>query len=126
MFYHHGAMQKVWHDEIGYCKADRIIAVSEAVEQKLGAFRPKYAGKMMTLHNLTDVEGIRAKTAESIPEEFPADKLNIVSCGRVSREKGMDLAVEACAELAAMGHDNIHWWIVDGGHAEYADCPEYG
>lgn len=118
MFYHHGAIRKVWHDEIGYRNADKIIAVSGAVEQKLRAFRPKYADKMMTLHNLTDVDSIRAKGAEPTPEEFPADKFNIVSCGRVSHEKGMDLAVEACAELVAMGHENIHWWIVGGGPAE--------
>lgn len=118
LFYHHGAMRKVWHDEIGYRKADKIIAVSGAVEQKLRTFRPKYANKMMTIHNLTDVAGIRAKGAEPIPEEFPADRFNIVSCGRVSHEKGMDLAVEACAELVKMGHENIHWWIVGGGPAE--------
>lgn len=118
LFYHHGAMRKVWHDEIGYRKADKIIAVSGAVEQKLREFRPKYANKMTTIHNLTDVEGIRAKGEEPVPEEFPADKFNIVSCGRVSHEKGMDLAVEACAELVETGHKNIHWWIVGGGPAE--------
>ena len=118
LFYHHGAMRKVWHDEIGYRKAEKIIAVSGAVEQKLRSFRPKYADKMMTLHNLTDVEGIRAKGAEPVPEKFPEDKFNIVSCGRVSHEKGMDLVVEACAELVAMGHQDIHWWIVGGGPAE--------
>lgn len=118
LFYHHGAMRKVWHDEIGYRKADKIIAVSGAVEQKLREFRPKYANKMTTIHNLTAVEGIRAKGEEPVPEEFLADKFNIVSCGRVSHEKGMDLAVEACAELVAMGHKNIHWWIVGGGPAE--------
>lgn len=118
MFYHHGAMRREYHDEIGYRKSEKIIAVSHAVEQKLGAFRPQYADKMMTIHNLTDVEGIRAKGAEPVPEEFPKDKFNIVSCGRVSREKGMDLAVEACAQLVNMGHDNIHWWIVGGGPAE--------
>lgn len=118
MFYHHGAMRKVWHDEIGYRRANKIIAVSGAVEQKLRAYRPKYADKMMTLHNLTDVEGIRAKAKAPVPEEFPADKFRIVSCGRVSQEKGMDLAVQAAAELVAMGHENIHWWIIGGGPAE--------
>ena len=118
LFYHHGAMRKVWHDEIGYRKSNQIIAVSEAVEQKRRAFRPRYGQKMMTIHNLTDVEGIRRKAEEPIPETFPQDQFNIVSCGRVSHEKGMDLAVEACAQLVAMGHENIHWWIVGGGPAE--------
>lgn len=118
MFYHHGAMRREYHDEIGYRNSEKIIAVSNAVEQKLREFRPKHARKMMTIHNLTDVEGVRAKGEEPVPEEFPADKFNIVSCGRVSYEKGMDLAVEACARLVEMGYDNIHWWIVGGGPAE--------
>ena len=53
-----------------------------------------------------------------IEEKFSKDKFNIVSCGRISREKGMDLAVKACAKLVADGFDNIKWWIVGGGPAE--------
>lgn len=115
MFYHHGAMRKEYHDEIGYRKADRIITVSNFVERQLRRFRPKYADKMMTLHNLTDVEGIQSKAEAPIPEQFEDNIFHIVSCGRVSREKGMDLAVEACAKLVEMGHDIIHWWIIGGG-----------
>ena len=118
MFYHHGAMRREYHDEIGYRRSEKIIAVSNAVEQKLREFRPRHAHKMMTIHNLTDVEGIRRKAEEPIPETFSPDKFHIVSCGRVSHEKGMDLAVEACARLVQMGHGNIHWWIVGGGPAE--------
>lgn len=118
MFYHHGAMRREYHDEIGYRKCEKIIAVSNAVEQKLRAFRAKYAHKMMTIHNMTDVEGIRRKAEEPIPEDFSPEQFHIVSCGRVSHEKGMDLAVEACAKLVEMGHTNIRWWIVGGGPAE--------
>lgn len=118
LFYHHGAMRREYHDEIGYRKAEKIIAVSGAVERKLRTFRPRYASKMMTIHNLTDIEGIRARAEMPVPEPFAPDKFHIVSCGRVAREKGMDLAVEACARLVEMGHGNIHWWIVGGGPAE--------
>ena len=118
MFYHHGAMRREYHDEIGYRKCEKIIAVSKAVEQKLRKFRPEHAHKMMTIHNLTDVEGVRRKAEEPIPEDFSTEEFHIVSCGRVSHEKGMDLAVEACAKLVEMGRTNIHWWIVGGGPAE--------
>lgn len=118
MFYHHGAMRRVYHDEIGYRKSEKIIAVSQNQEEKLRQFRPKYADKMITIHNLTDVEGIRRKAEEPIPEIFRGDRFNIVTCGRVAKEKGMDLAVEACAMLVNAGHDDIHWWIVGGGPAE--------
>ena len=118
MFYHHGAMRKVYHDEIGYRKSEKIIAVSRNVEMELRKFRPAYADKMMTIHNLTDPEDIRRKSEAFIPDGYEASKFNIVSCGRICREKGMDLAVEACARLVEMGHDNIHWWIVGGGPEE--------
>ena len=115
MFYHHGAARKEYHDEIAYRRADKIITVSNFVEQQLRTFRPKYAGKMMTLHNLTDVDGIRTKAEAPIPEEFENGKFHIVSCGRISPEKGMDLAAAACARLVEMGHNNIRWWFIGGG-----------
>lgn len=117
MFYHHGAMRHVYHDEIGYKKCDKIIAVSENQASELKAFVPKYAEKIIVIHNLTDVEGIRKKAAQPTAETFDETKFNIVSVGRVSHEKGMDLAIRACAKLVADGFDNIRWWIVGGGPA---------
>ena len=58
------------------------------------------------------------KQEQTKPESFSPERFHIVSCGRVSREKGMDIAVESCARLVAAGHDAIHWWIVGGGPAE--------
>ena len=118
MFYHHGAMRRVYHDEIGYRRSEKIIAVSRHQAEKLCAFRPKYAHKIVTVHNLVDAERIREKGSEPVQESFLPERFNIVSCGRVSREKGMDLAVEACAKLVAAGYKHIHWWIVGGGPAE--------
>lgn len=118
MFYHHGAMRHVYHDKIGYRKSEKIIAVSENQARELRKFVPKYADKITAVHNLTDYEGIRNKAMMPIEDEFCKDYFNIVSCGRVSREKGMDLAVKACAKLVADGYDNIRWWIVGGGPAE--------
>lgn len=118
MFYHHGAMRHVYHDEIGYKKCEKVIAVSENQARELRKFVPKYAGKIMAIHNLTNIEEIREKGNEPTAEAFENDKINIVSCGRVSYEKGMDIAVQVCAELVSRGYDNIRWWIVGGGPAE--------
>ena len=117
MFYHHGAMRHVYHDKIAYRKCDNIIAVSENLAEALRRFNPKYSYKITSIHNLTDIEGIRRKSQEAIPEHFDSTKFNIVSVGRVSREKGVDLAVRACARLVADGYDNIRWWIVGDGPA---------
>ena len=118
MFYHHGAMRRVYHDDIGYRKSSAVVAVSQIQAGKLKAFRPKYADKIRVIHNLTDVDGIREKGTADVGAAFETDRFHIVSCGRVSQEKGMDLAVQACARLVNAGHTNIRWWIVGGGPAE--------
>ena len=35
----------------------------------------------------------------------------------IATGKTMDLAVEACALLISMGHENIRWWIIGDGPA---------
>lgn len=117
MFYHHGAMRHVYHDQIAYKKCDKIIAVSENQASELKKFVPFAANKIISIHNLTDVDGIRAKAAQPTAEAFDKTKFNIVSVGRVSHEKGMDIAVRACAKLVTDGFDNVRWWIVGGGPA---------
>lgn len=117
MFYHHGAMRHVYHDQIAYKRCDKIIAVSENQANELRKFVPESADKIIVIHNLTDVDGIRAKAKFQTEETFDKTKFNIVSVGRVSHEKGMDIAVQVCAKLIADGFKNIQWWIVGDGPA---------
>lgn len=117
MFYHHGAMRHVYHDEIAYRKCEKIIAVSENQAVELRRFVPAAAEKIVAIHNLTDIEGIREKASLQTEEKFDTSKFNIVSVGRVSHEKGMDIAVRACSRLIADGYEDIRWWIVGGGPA---------
>lgn len=119
MFYHHGAMRRVYHDEIGYKRAEKVIAVSSGLAEKLKEFRPKYADKILSIPNLVDAEWIRRKSAESISDMFEENRFQIVSCGRLAPEKGMDLAVEAAEELIRMGRRDFRWWIVGSGPEEH-------
>lgn len=118
MFYHHGAMRKEYHDAYGYRKAEKIVAVSEALTEKLKAYRPRYAGKIIAVNNLIDVAGVREKSLETPETFFSNDCFNIVSCGRLAPAKGMDLAIAACAKLVRDGLTDLHWWIVGGGPEE--------
>lgn len=120
LFYHHGAMRREYHDELGYRRAEKIIAVSEAQAEKLRAFRPRYAGKIIAIHNLIDICVVREKSLAPPETVFPKDRFNLVTCGRLSPAKGMDLAVEACARLVKSGCTDVHWWIVGGGPEEAA------
>lgn len=117
MFYHHGAMRHMYHDKIAYKKCKNIIAVSENLAAALREFNPKYKDKVVAVHNVTDVNGIREKAMKSSEDKFDSTKFHIVSVGRVSQEKGMDIAVRTCAELVKNGYSNICWWIIGDGPA---------
>lgn len=117
MFYHHGAMRHVYHDKIAYKKCEKIIAVSGHQAEALKKFVLKYARKIVVVNNVADIEGVKEKSQKLIPVKFEKEYFNIVTCGRISVEKGMDLAVEACHRLITDGYDKIRWWIIGGGPA---------
>ena len=118
MFYHHGAMRKVYHDKYGYKKSSKIIAVSHSQAETLRDFRHQYKNKIIAINNIIDVEDIKKRSQESIDLEFDNEKFNIVSCGRLSPEKGMDLAIDACKILVDKGYNNFKWRVVGGGPIE--------
>ena len=117
MFYHHGAMRHMYHDRIAYKKCENIIAVSQNLADELKRFVPSAAGKVVAIHNLTDIDGVKAKAMCQTEDEFDKNRYHIVSVGRVSPEKGMDIAVQACAKLVEEGLKDICWWIVGDGPA---------
>lgn len=117
MYYHHGAMRHVYHDEVAYRRCEKIIAVSENQANELKQFVPYAADKVMVIHNLTDVDGIRQKAEQPVQEVFDPQRFHIVTVGRVSHEKGMDIAVQVCAKLVESGRKDICWWIVGDGPA---------
>ena len=117
LFYHHGAMRRAYHDEIGYKKAEKVITVSEKTFDALKAYRSRHAEKIMVLHNIVDIQSVLDKSRE-FPAELPEDAFNLVSCGRLTEAKGIDWAIRAMEILLARGYDRLHWWIVGGGPDE--------
>jgi len=119
MFYHHGAMRKEYHDQYGYKKSEKIIAVSDNIAKELKAYRKKYANKIVVINNVIDGVSIIEKSKEPIEENlFSENKFNIVSCGRLAPVKGLHFAVEAVARLVEEGFIDINWYIVGGGPIE--------
>lgn len=118
LFYHHGSLRRVYHDEIGCKRAEKIITVSEPALEKLKAFRPAYARKMLAVPNLADAPRVRELAREAPETVFPEGQFHLVTCGRLAEEKGIDLAVRACRLLLDRGYADLHWWIIGGGPEE--------
>lgn len=118
MFYHNAVMEKAYHDEIGYRKCEKIIAVSEKKAEELKVFRPKYIEKYMTIHNLVDIQDIVEKSKEKTEVVFAENNFNLVTCGRLAYQKAIDWAIIACKKLVEKGYKELQWWIVGGGPDE--------
>ena len=118
MFYHHGSMRRVYHDKYGYKKSEKIITVSPSQANLLKDFIPEYKNKIIAINNIIDVESILERSAEPISVKFPENTFNMVSCGRLSPAKGMDIAVESAKVLIEKGFTDFNWSFVGGGPEE--------
>lgn len=130
--YHHAAMKTIfnrlndkskkimWYhiSECGYYldreytdACDKIVVVSEQCREIIAKERPYLASKLAVVSNIIDEDGIREK-AKCSDELFDSD-FNIVSCARISPEKGVLLAVKACKIIldSDIG-GNFKWYFI--------------
>ncbi len=123
IWYHHGSYERNGRqrrmDEHYFGQYDRIVTVSHACRDTLGHAFPALKEKMMVIANLIDGEAILQK-AKQEPDTPLSDKLNIVTVGRLSREKGPMLALHAAKILHRQGL-GFTWYFVGDG-PEYAKC----
>ncbi len=91
---------------------DAVVAVSEGVASMLRQAYPDRRAKLIAIPNYVDASAIRKLAAETAALEHNAPV--ICSCGRLSREKGFDLAVEAARLLRERGFAFVWYFVGDG------------
>ncbi len=91
---------------------DKVFCVSESVKRKFDELAPAYAGKAEVLYNVLDVDDIRGKASQTLPDDFAQHANKIVTLGRLLPQKGIDIAVKAAAQLRQRGVDFL--WLVLG------------
>ena len=122
LWYHNGAYEftgRQYRLDKQYFRCfDNIVAVSQDCAAMLrGKF--DFAGeKLVVLRNLCDAEGIRVSARQFVPASFSGTGTHIVTVGRMAREKGAQLALEACRKLRAEGKEIIWHWVGDGPQTE--------
>lgn len=97
---------------------DRIVGVSEGVKEMLSTNYPEIKKKITLIRNFVDFNEIIEKSLERCSIDFPDNKLIISTCGRLSEEKGFDLAVGAAAILKERNINFVWYFIGDGSDRE--------
>ncbi len=94
-------------------KFDQVVCVSKTVYDSFIKLHPAMAERTLVRYNLIDDNIIRHMAREGkkfLKERFPI----ILTIGRLSYQKGLDLAVEACARIVQEGY-KFKWYVCGEG-----------
>lgn len=97
-----------------YSKFDKVFVVSEEAKQKLIELLPSLKEKTGILLNMASHQTIYRQSKEGKGFDDSFDGLRILTVGRLSAEKGQDLAIHVLARLVKDGY-KVKWYCVGEG-----------
>lgn len=95
-----------------YQQFDEIVACSEGTKRAFLHCMPQFEDKCVAIRNCNDYENIRRLAGDGIP--YDKSEFNIVTVARLSKEKGIERAIEAVKRCVKKGYQ-LHYHIVGSG-----------
>ena len=95
-------------------KVDAVVTISEECLAILKEEFPQFQDKFYCIENITSSAIIKSRANEFIPEEYKGLENILLSVGRLSEQKGFDMAVSAASVLKKNGI-NFKWFIIGSG-----------
>ncbi len=95
-------------------KSDVIVTVSSACAESLADEFPEMNKKIVVIENITSPKILKAEAKDEEPFEKNGGVHNILTVGRFSPPKGIDLAVKASAILKQKGY-SFKWYHIGTG-----------
>lgn len=118
MWYHNGAYEgiekKKKRDMKYYPKFDYVVAVSSDCRAVLEQEFTFSNNQLIVLRNICDVDEIINKSQEFVPYSYGDKCIHIVTVGRMTREKGANLVLDACEYLKNRNMKFCWHWVGDG------------
>lgn len=98
-----------------YENFDKIFAVSNEANKKLNEIIPSTRYKSEVLLNIISKDLINEMAEQEVAFDNEFDGIKIVTVGRLSKEKGQDLAIKALSKLKADNY-KVRWYCVGDGN----------
>jgi glycosyltransferase involved in cell wall biosynthesis len=95
-----------------YHKFDKIIGVSDFVKESMEQFIDK--SKVQSIINIIDRADIENRALVSLPSVFLPNQINLLSVGRLTKQKGFELAIDAI-KLLVLQNKNVHLYVIGEG-----------
>ncbi|HHT7240174.1 MULTISPECIES: glycosyltransferase [Bacillus] len=97
-------------------KLDYIVTVSEELVNILKRNFPEFEEKIMCIHNIVSSKMIQKMSLGKVVLKEEDDRsMSLISVGRLAKEKGLDISLEAVDILVKRGH-NIKWYLIGEGN----------
>lgn len=110
--YHNGEREQIYHQEMGFEAADKILSVGRRVANDIRAWYPAFRDKVAVAENLIDIARILEMAKAECPVSLDREKIHIVTCARLHPSKGIDLALDAMAQLVRAGVAPFHYHVI--------------
>ena len=94
-----------------------IISISDECVKIFNEEFPEFKSKTYCIPNLTSSIVIKKRSDEFYPSEYKKGEYKILSIGRLSKQKGFDLAIEAANKLKGRGI-LFEWYVIGSGELE--------
>ena len=112
--YSNSGMQKDF-DLPFFEKLNYLVTISEECKDDLNFNFPNIKDKIKVIHNIVSPKLIKELSEEKIVDsKFDTTALSILTIARLSKEKGIDFALEAALQLVKMGK-YFKWYIIGEG-----------
>ncbi|PFK38367.1 glycosyl transferase [Bacillus cereus] len=99
-----------------FSKLDHIVTVSEELVNILKENFPEYENKIGCIHNIVSSRMIRKMSLEKVDFKEENDRsISLISVGRLAKEKGLDISLEAFNILIKKGYD-LTWYLIGEGN----------
>lgn len=92
---------------------EKIVVVSDETKDFLSFRYPEISEQILVIKNLMNIDKIKAK-AQDVAIEKSAGVKYICTCGRISPEKGYDIAIKAAQILKNIGYSFVWYFVGDG------------
>ena len=103
-------------EKVYFGKLDYIVTVSDELVNILKNNFPESEEKFICIHNIVSSKMIRKMSSEKVEFKTEGDKsISLISVGRLAKEKGLDISLEAVDMLVKKGYD-IKWYIIGEGN----------
>lgn len=96
-------------------KLNHMVTISEECAADLNFNFPDFKNKIKVIYNIVSPTLIKELSQEKIVDSnFDTTTYNILTIARLSKEKGVDLALEAALQLVKTGR-SFKWYIIGDG-----------